>query len=69
MTTRRPNERKLVEKFEERILAHLKAYGPQPWDDLLIELDPGRTGYAKKAFDSLKRQKKIRVDERKVSLA
>jgi hypothetical protein len=56
-------ERKLIERFEERILDFLKAYGPQPWDDLIVVLDPGRTGYAKLALESLKRRKNVRADK------
>ena len=63
MTPRRSKERQLVEKFESRILANLTAYGPQAWDDLIVELDPGKTVYAKKGPRFAKHSDRVRLDE------
>ena len=51
----------IVERLQQRVIDHLKAHGPQPWDRLVVELNQSRTGHIHTALKELQQWKTIRV--------
>jgi hypothetical protein len=51
----------IVERLQERVVDHLKAHGPQPWDTLVVELNQSRTGHIHTALKELQRWKTIKL--------
>jgi hypothetical protein len=43
----------IVERLQERVVDHLKAHGPQPWETLVMELNQSRTGHIHTALKEL----------------
>jgi hypothetical protein len=37
------NGQTIVERLQQRVVDHLKAHGPQPWDVLVAEINHSRT--------------------------
>jgi hypothetical protein len=50
----------IVERLQQRVVDHLKAHGPQPWDTL-VELNQSRTGHIHTALRELQRWKTIKL--------
>jgi len=48
----------IVERLQERVVDHLKAHGPQPWDTLVMELNQSRTGHIHTALKELQQGKR-----------
>jgi hypothetical protein len=51
----------IVERLQQRVVDHLKAHGPQPWDTLVVELNQSRTGHIHTALKELQRWKTIKL--------
>ena len=51
----------IVERLQQRVVDHLKAHGPQPWDTLVTELNQSRTGHIHTALKELQRWKTIKL--------
>ena len=51
----------IVERLQERVVDHLKAHGPQPWDTLVMELNQSRTGHIHTALKELQQWKTIKL--------
>ena len=51
----------IVERLQQRVVDHLKAHGPQPWDTLVVELNQSRTGHIHTALKELQQWKTIKL--------
>jgi hypothetical protein len=51
----------IVERLQQRVVDHLKAHGPQPWDTLVVELNQSRTGHIHTALKELQRWQTIKL--------
>ena len=51
----------IVDQLKQRVVDHLKAHGPQPWDTLVVELNQSRTGHIHTALKELQRWKTIKL--------
>ena len=51
----------IVERLQQRVVDHLKAHGPQPWETLVVELNQRRTGHIHTALKELQRWKTIKL--------
>jgi hypothetical protein len=51
----------IVETLQQRVVDHLKAYGPQRWETLVVELNQARTGHIHTALKELQQWKTIRM--------
>lgn len=55
------NVQTIVERLQQRVVDHLKAHGPQPWDTLVMELNQSRTGHIHTALKELQQWKAIKL--------
>jgi len=55
------NVQTIVEQLQQRVVNHLKAHGPQPWDTLVVELNQSRTGHIHIALKELQQWKTIKL--------
>jgi hypothetical protein len=55
------NVQTIVERLQQRVVDHLKAHGPQPWDTLVVELNQTRTGHIHTALKLLQQWKAIKL--------
>jgi hypothetical protein len=55
------NLQTIVERLQQRVVDHLKAHGPQPWDTLVVELNQSRTGHIHTALKELQQWKAIKL--------
>ena len=55
------NVQMIVERLQQRVVDHLKAHGPQPWDTLVAEINHSRTGHIHIALKELQQWKTIKV--------
>jgi len=51
----------IVERLQQRVVDHLKACGPQPWEILVAELNEGRTSHIHTALKELQQWKRIKL--------
>ena len=55
------NVQAIVETLQQRVVDHLKAHGPQPWETLVVELNQGKTGHIHTALKELQQWNTIIV--------
>ena len=55
------NVQMIVERLQQRVVDHLKAHGPQPWDSLVVDLNQSRTGHIHTALKQLQQWKAIKL--------
>ena len=51
----------IVERLQQRVVDHLKAHGPQPWEALVVELNQSKTGHIHTALKELQQWKTIKL--------
>jgi hypothetical protein len=51
----------IVKTLQQRVVDHLKAHGPQPWESLVVELNQSRTGHIHTALKELQQWKTIKM--------
>ena len=59
--TAEQKDQAIVERLRQRVVDHLKAHGPQPWDTLVVELNQSKTGHIHTALKELQQWKTIRL--------
>jgi hypothetical protein len=59
--TAEENVQAIVEQLQQRVVHHLKAHGPQPWDALVVEVNQSRTGHIHTALRELQQWKRIKI--------
>jgi hypothetical protein len=55
------NVQTIVEQLQQRVVEHLKAHGPQPWETLVVELNQSRTNHIHTALKELQQWRTIRL--------